>query len=164
MHFNRQKWNHIYRSDKHIGRRKRENMTTETTINDKVTSRVIPGLKSEYRIVALPAWAWFWLDDFMIQNRMSYEGILETFQCETDISQSLQYIAELHQEHCMRGVHKLSNDNTFLESDIKVGKKKNGTKAYNMPKIFKLFGFIPCVTTLNSVWTRKNYDEYNQIN
>ena len=98
---------------------------------------------------------------------MSYQGILDTFQCEQDISKSLQYIAELHQEHCMRGVHKLSNDNTFLESDIKISrsnKKNHDTTAYNMPKIFKLFGFIPCVTTLNSVWTRKNYDEYNQIN
>jgi len=142
-------------------------MTSKTTLNEQITSRVIPGLSSEYRIVSLPHWAWFWLDDFMIQNRMSYEGILDTFQCEGDINKTLKYIAELHQEHCMRGAHKLSNDNTFLESDITMSNKnkKNFTPSnYNMPKIYKLFGFIPCVTTLNSVWTRKNYDEYNQIN
>ncbi len=141
-------------------------MTTKTPLNDNLIARVIPGLKAEYRIVSLPLWAWFWLDDFMVQNRISYQGILDTFQTEEDVNVTLQYIAELHQEHCMRGAHKLSNDNMFLETDIKIGgtKKKNYvTKTYNMPKIYKLFGFIPCVTTLNSVWTRKNYDDYTQI-
>ena len=138
-------------------------MTNKTPLNDHLTTRVIPGLKSEYRIVALPYWAWFWLDDFMVQNRVSYEGILDSFQIDDNINKSLQYIAELHQEHCMRGAHKLSNDNTFLEKDIKLNRRDRlaAPKTYNLPKIYKLFGFIPCVTSLNAVWARKNYDEYN---
>ena len=134
--------------------------------NDNLTSRVIPGLKSEYRIVSLPFWAWFWLDDFMMQNRISYEGMLETFGCDGDINQTLKNIAELHQEHCMRGAHKLANDNAFLENATKKPRTTTGKKVttYSFPKVYKLFGFIPCTTTLEAVWSRKNYDEHNQIN
>lgn len=134
--------------------------------NDNLTSRVIPGLKSEHRIVSLPFWAWFWLDDFMVQNRISYQGILDTFECDGDINKTLANIAELHQEHCMRGAHKLANDNTFLEAEHKktLTTKTNRITSYTYPKVYKLFGFIPCTTTLDSVWTRKNYDEHNQIN
>ncbi len=139
---------------------------TEPT-NDNLTSRVITGLKSEYRIVSLPFWAWFWLDDFMQQNRISYQGMLETYGCNGDINNTLRNIAELHQEHCMRGIHNLANDNNFLENKNSKGAtyiKSLDHRTYNMPKIYKLFGFIPCVTTLDSVWTRKNYDEHNQVN
>ena len=133
--------------------------------NDNLTSRVILGLKSEYRIVSLPFWAWFWLDDFMQQNRISYQGMLDTFGCEGDINDTLRNIAELHQEHCMRGAHNLANDNAFLNANKKK-KLKTSTKikSYNMPKIYKLFGFVPCTTTLDALWSRKNYDEHNQIN
>jgi len=134
--------------------------------NDNLTSRVITGLKSEYRIVSLPFWAWFWLDDFMMQHRISYEGMLETFGGNGDINETLKNIAELHQEHCMRGAHNLANDNTFLEAIAgkKNFKSKRKIKAYQYPKIYKLFSFMPCATTLDAVWSRKNYDEHNQIN
>lgn len=136
--------------------------------NNNLTSRVIPGLKSQYRIVSLPYWAWFWLDEFMIQNRLSYQGILETFGCDGDINNTLRGVAELHQEHCMRGMHNLANDNVFHahKNPNRLIRKKSlsVTKKYNMPKIYKLFGFVPCTTTLNSVWTRKNYDDHNKIN
>ena len=135
--------------------------------NDNLTSRVIPGLKSKYRIVSLPFWAWFWLDDFMQQNRISYQGMLETFGCNGDINNTLKNIAELHQDHCMRSVHKLSNDNTFLEhKDLSTltTKKIKPKNLDTMPKIYKLFGFMPCATTLDAVWARKNYDEHNQVN
>ena len=133
--------------------------------NDNLTSRVIPGLRSEYRIVSLPFWAWFWLDDFMVQNRISYQGMLDSFGGEGDVNKTLERIAELHQDHCMRGTHNLANDNTFLES-IKKSKPvhDNKIKNYNFPKIYKLFSFMPCVTTLEAIWSRKNYDEHNQVN
>lgn len=139
----------------------------KTTTNDNLTSRVIPGLISEYRIVSLPFWAWFWLDDFMIQNRICYQGILETFGCDGDINNTLRNIAGLHAEHCMRGVHNLANDDTFLGYNShkaftkkrKIGKVKN----YNFPKVYKLFQFIPCTTTLESVWTRKNFKNSNKV-
>jgi len=133
--------------------------------NDNLTSRVIPGLKSEYRIVSLPFWAWFWLDDFMQQHRISYQGMLDTFGCDGDINETLRNIAELHQDHCMRGAHNLANDNIFLEAGKKKKRKSlRNIQSYNFPKIYRLFKFIPCTTTLDSIWTRKNYDEYNKIN
>ncbi len=140
---------------------------TEPT-NDNLTSRVIAGLKSQYRIVSLPYWAWFWLDDFMLQNRISYQGILDTFGYNGDVNNTLRGIAELHQDHCMRGMHNLANDNMFYEpknySNLVHSKTLQKLKDYNMPKIYKLFGFVTCTTTLNSVWTRKNYDDRHQIN
>lgn len=136
--------------------------------NGNITSRVIPGLSSQYRIVSLPYWAWFWLDDFMQQNRLSYQGILETFGCTGDVNTTLKNIAELHQDHCMRGMHNLANDNVFLEhndySDLIAKREKRKTKPYNFPRVYKLFSFMPCTTTLEAVWTRKNYNEHNQIN
>ena len=142
-------------------------MKNNKPTNDNLTSRVIPGLKSQYRIVSLPFWAWFWLDDFMQQNRISYQGILETFECNGDINNTLHNIAELHQEHCMRGMHNLANDNDFVESSNYRGfthVRKLNNKKQQMPKIYKLFGFISCVTTLDSVWARRNYDDHNKIN
>ncbi len=138
-------------------------------INDNITSRVIPGLTSEYRIVSLPYWAWFWLDDFMVRNRISYQGILDTFGCDGDVNSTLRNIAELHQDQCMRGVYKLANDNEFLENKTPQVFNKRKKKVYsreraNMPRVYKLFGFMACATTLDSVWSRRNYDERNQIN
>ena len=134
---------------------------------DNLTSRVIPGLKSEYRIVSLPFWAGFWLDDFMRANRISYQGMLDTFQCSGDVNNTLRNIAELHQDQSMRKVHRLSNDNKLLEySDLsKLAKQQKTHKKLNaMPKVYKVFGFMPCTTTLDSIWARKNYDEHNQVN
>lgn len=132
--------------------------------NNHFTSRIIPGLTYEYRIVSLPYWAWFWLDDFMLNNKISYQGILEAFKCEHNIDKTFHDIAKLHQQHCMRGAHCLANDNAnHINGTDKI---KNGIpkRAYNLPKIYKLFGFMPCATTLEAVWTRKNYEENNKIN
>lgn len=136
-------------------------MTKITTTNDNLTSRVIPGLMSDYRIVSLPYWAWFWLDDFMRQNRISYQGIWESFNGTGDVNDVLRGIAELHQDHCMRGVHNLANDNSiiFINKDsLHRLQKKKKLHNYNLPKIYKLFGFVPCATTLEAIWSRKNYN------
>jgi hypothetical protein len=132
--------------------------------NDNLTSRVIPGLKSEYRIVSLPFWAWFWLDDFMLQHRISYQGMLDSFGGKGDVNNTLKKIAELHQDHCMRGAHNLANDNAFLEAfETKDITSTAWSKPYVFPQVYKLFDFIPCVTTLEAIWSRKNYNEHNQI-
>ncbi len=136
-------------------------------INDNPTTRIIPGLSSAYQIVSLPYWAWYWLEDFMQQNRISYQGIYDTFGQGGDVNHTLQQIAELHHEYAMREVYNLANDNELEDNDIithlKIG--KTGKKeTLNLPKIYKLFGFMPCATTLEAVWERRHYNDSNKIN
>lgn len=137
-------------------------------INDNVTTRIIPGLKSEYQIVSLPYWAWFWLEDFMQQHKISYRGIYETFGLENDISETLRHLAELHHEYSMREVYNLANDNDLEEEDyvtyLNVPRPEKKLHEFNLPKIYKLFGFMSCATTLDAVWSRRNYEESNKIN
>ena len=142
-------------------------MSNKTSYN-RITTRIIPGLSSEYQIVALPYWAWFWLEDFMQQNRISYEGIYETFGQSGDVSQTLRNLAELHQEYSMREIYNLSNDNDLEEEDyimqLQAPIKDKEITQLNLPKIYKLFGFMSCATTLEAVWKRRNYEESNKIN
>jgi hypothetical protein len=142
-------------------------------INDNLTSRIIPGLSAKYQIVSLPYWAWFWLDDFMRQNRISYKGIYDTFGGHGDINQTLHNLAEMHQEYSMREVYNLANDNELDHSEYmphfnkikaKRVKMKNKHLGLKLPKIYKLFGFMSCATTLEAVWKRRNYEESNKIN
>jgi hypothetical protein len=134
--------------------------------NDNLTTRIIPGLTSAYQIVSLPYWAWYWLEDFMVQNRISYQGIYDTFGTEGDINQTLQHIAELHHEYAMREVYNLANDNDQDEDEIitRLETPKKEKPMLNLPKIYKLFGFMSCATTLEAVWERRHYEDCNKIN
>jgi hypothetical protein len=144
----------------------------KTPINDNMTTRIIPGITNEHRIVSLPYWAWFWLDDYMHRNRISYQGILDTFRPETenDLTFTLRQIAELHHEHAMREVYNLANDNNLEQSQIinlldrKKTKNLTGKRDLKLPRIYKLFGFMSCATTLQAVWERRNYEDSNKIN
>lgn len=139
-----------------------------TPLHDQMTTRIIPGLSAQYQIVALPYWAWFWLEDFMQQHRISYQGIFETFGQSEDVSTTLHNLAELHQEYSMREVYNLSNDNELQDEDyitqLHVPRTYKKVKETKLPKIYKLFGFMPCATTLDAVWRRRNYEESNKIN
>jgi len=136
--------------------------------NNNLTTRIIPGLTSQYQIVSLPYWAWFWLDDFMRQHKISYRGIYDTFGNGADFNQTLHNLAELHQEYSMREVYNLANDNEidpkqYVTSSNK-RRKPTPAKALTLPKIYKLFGFMSCATTLEAVWSRRHYKESNKIN
>lgn len=139
-------------------------------VNTAITTRIIPGLSAEYEIVSLPYWAWFWLEDFMTQNKISYQGIYETFGDQGDLNQTLHNLAELHQEYAMREVHNLANDNDLEHDDymtrihISPQVTTKPPRALKLPKIYKLFGFIACYSTLDAVWSRRNYEESNKIN
>lgn len=140
----------------------------KTPINDNLTTRIIPGLSAEYQIVSMPYWAWYWLEDFMQQNRISYQGIIDTFGGHEDIGNTLRNIAELHHEHAMREVYNLANDNDASDELLaRRARRKPAlvkqTKALVLPKIYKLFGFMSCATTLEAVWERRNYEDSNKI-
>lgn len=144
-----------------------------TKSNKSNTTRIIPGPQSEHRIVSMPSWVWFWLDDFI--NNCSpngYSGLYSAFGDainQENLSDSLHRIAELHQDFCLREIYNLANDdepddeyiqNKLYEAtvtNIKNNKKKNKTTQDRTPKIYKLFGFMPCPTTLDAVWARKHY-------
>lgn len=129
--------------------------------NDNLTTRIIPGLTAQYQIVSMPYWAWFWLEDFMKSNLISFQGIYDTFGNQGDINETLCNLAELHHDYTMREVYNLANDNEADNGDViahihrKIEKKP--ARAVKMPKIYKLFGFIACPTTLEALWERRNY-------
>ncbi|MEM8833239.1 MAG: hypothetical protein AAGB32_01745 [Pseudomonadota bacterium] len=139
-------------------------MKNKPPVNDNLTTKIIPGLLNDYRIVSLPYWAWYWLEDFMIKNRISYQGIYETFGNGQDLNQTLHNIAELHHEHAMREVYNLSNDNE-PDEDVCITHiyRQKSEPQLNLPKIYKLFGFMPCATTLEAVWERRHYEESNKV-
>ncbi|NQZ14705.1 MAG: hypothetical protein HRT94_07775 [Alphaproteobacteria bacterium] len=145
-------------------------MSTKSTI-----TRVIPGPYSEHRIVSMPSWAWFWLDDFVSNcSPNGYKGLYEAFgdaiQPE-NLSEALRGIAELHQDHCLREIYNLANDDEPSEEDLEKRIEKQTVQPLKTkkkpqdrtPKIYKLFGFMPCPTTLDAVWERQHYST-NQIN
>lgn len=140
---------------------------SQTPINDNLTTRIIPGLRSAYEIVSLPYWAWYWLEDFMRENRISYQGIYKTFGETQDINNTLRHLAEIHHEHAMREIYKLANDNELSDENImrKIERQKNKAtpQEIRLPKIYKLFGFMPCATTLEAVWERRHYEDSNRI-
>jgi uncharacterized protein YukJ len=140
-------------------------MSDKNPINDNLTSKIIPGLMNDYRIVSLPYWAWYWLEDFMVQNKISYQGIYDTFGENKDLNTTLREIAELHHEHSMRKVYNLSNDNQpTQQKTIKEIYSKKRITTFTLPKIYKLFGFMPCATTLEAVWERRHYEDKNKVN
>ncbi|MCI5060565.1 MAG: hypothetical protein MRY79_05790 [Alphaproteobacteria bacterium] len=130
-------------------------------------TRIIPGLTAEYQIVSLPYWAWFWLDDFMQTNKIGYKGIYQKLNESENINSALQTIAEFHHEQTMRGRYNLANDNDIPEEEIfkhlQQKRTQVKTRDLNLPKIYKLFGFMPCATTLEAVWQRRNRDDLSNM-
>ncbi len=139
-------------------------MRNKPPVNDNITSKIIPGLLNDYRIVSLPYWAWYWLEDFMVQNRMSYQGIYETYGQNHDLGKTLHRVAELHHEQSMRNIYNLANDNEPSKEHFipKIYHNKK-SKPLNLPRIYKLFGFMSCATTLEAVWERRHYKDTNKI-
>lgn len=132
--------------------------------NAQVT-RVIPGLNAEHRIVSMPLWAWFWLDDFVTNcSPRGYKGVYEAFGdaiCPNNLSETLCRLAQLHQDFCLREIYNLANDDEpdedYIQSRVVEPIKQRQPKELNLPKIYKIFGFMPCATTLDAVWQRKHY-------
>lgn len=135
---------------------------TQNDKNAPKLTRVIPGLTAEYQIVSLPYWAWFWLDDFMQANKLSYKGIYQKIDGDDNINSTLQNLAEFHHEQIMRKRYNLCNDNQLAKEDIfkHLSHKRTQVKTRDLtlPKIYKLFGFMPCATTLEAVWQRRHRD------
>jgi len=130
-------------------------------------TRIIIGPQSEHRIVSMPNWAWFWLDDFVKNcSPNGYKGLYASFGqaiSPDNLNEALRDIAKLHQEFCLRELYNLANDDKpsddYLAARIKNSnvKKLKQKTIDRTPKIYKLFGFMPCPTTLNAVWERQNY-------
>ena len=132
-------------------------------------TRIIPGPSSEHRIVSMPSWAWFWLDDFVTNcSPNGYRGLYKAFGhaiSSENLSDALHGIAQLHQDFCLREIYNLANDDepdeAYIEARVTTSSVTNFKKTKKVqdrtPKIYKLFGFMPCPTTLDAVWERKHY-------
>ncbi len=142
------------------------------SIYNDLKTRVIPGLATEHRIVSMPYWTWFWLDDFMKRNKIdNFSNMYQTVGQKYDLSNdnlidTLKNIAEIHEEHSMRQLHNLANDNGvegpqgqhFITKILPLRNKKTAKrkKPLQLTRIYKLFSFMPCATTSDAVWRRKS--------
>ena len=145
------------------------------SIYKDIKTRIIPGLQAKHQIVAMPHWSWFWLDDFMKRNSIydhqhMYQTIGRKYKLNDDnLIDTLKNIAEIHAEFSMRQIHNLANDNgiegpqgqhyisKILPYREKAAIKKKRKSYDNMPKLYKLFSFMPCATTSEAVFERKNH-------
>jgi len=145
------------------------------SIYNDIKTRIIPGLSTNHQIVSMPNWTWFWLDDFMKRNKIDnfdhmYNTLKQRFGSQHKLSNdnltdTLKNIAEIHEEYSMRQLHNLANDNGiegpqgqhFMSKILPLrNKKKRIRRSYQLPRIYKLFSFIPCATTSDAIWRRKN--------
>ena len=146
------------------------------SIYNDIKTRIIPGLATNHQIVSMPNWTWFWLDDFMKRNKIDnfdhmYQSLEQKLGQGYDLSndnltETLKHIAEIHEEYSMRQLHNLANDNGiegpqgqhFISKILPLRNKKTKTvkKPYQLARVYKLFKFVPCATTSDAVWRRKN--------
>jgi len=130
------------------------------------TARILPGLQSEYTIVALPYWAWFWLDDHVQTNyprgyKQFLSSLNDKIESEDALADHLETYATVIQSSAMRQIYNLANDNNFFSEEVikrsKPKRQKKPMHEVKLPAIYKLFGFMPCATTLEAVWERRHY-------
>lgn len=132
------------------------------------TTRILPGLVSEYTIVALPSWAWIWIDEHVSNT---YENDYSRFirdtravlNCDSELPTFLSLVATDLRDHKMRSLYNLANDNDLLQ-DVQVGRHRRQRsekypKSFKFPTIFMIFKFIPHATDMKTLWHRKNYSK-----
>lgn len=131
------------------------------------STRILPGLVSEYTIVALPSWAWIWIDDHVTQTYGSdYKKFIKDTQqvlkCDSELPSFLSMIATDLRDHKMRHLYNLANDNDILLSlNTKKrarGRSKKYPKNFRFPTIFMVFKFMAHATDMKTLWHRRNYN------
>ncbi len=147
----------------------------DLSIYNDIKTRIIHGLTTNYQIVSMPNWTWFWLDDFMKRNRIdNYDHMYQSLGqklgqqytiSNCNLTETLRSIAEIHEEYSMRELHNLANDNGiegpqgqhYLRKILPHrNKKKKARKPQKLVRVYKLFSFMPCATTSDAIWRRKN--------
>lgn len=137
-------------------------------MNTHRATRIIPGLKSEYAIVSLPANEWYWIDQLVESAyRNGYEGFMRETRKhlthEEDLEMFLATVAWDMQEKSMRREHNLSNDNDVMkmyERETWLKQSPNYPKSFTFPTIFQVFKFLPHATDMETLWQRRNYRKY----
>ena len=129
-------------------------------------TRILPGLSSEYTIVALPSWACVWIDDHV---QHSYDNDYSKFmkeageilKCDSEIPSFLSLVATDLRDHKMRKLYNLANDNDILQDfSDNVSRKPRSTKypkSLKFPTLYMIFKFIPHATDMKTLWSRRNY-------
>lgn len=132
------------------------------------TTRILPGLVSQYTIVALPSWAWVCIDEHVSSI---YENDYARFindtrsilTCDSELPSFLCLVATDLRDHKMRDLYNLANDNDIL-LDVQEGRHRRGRsarypKSFKFPTIFMIFKFIPHATDMKTLWHRRNYSK-----
>jgi hypothetical protein len=137
-----------------------------------ISTRILPGLSSEYSIVALPSWAWIWIDEYVKHcYQDNYASFMEEAralvgQKEETMPTFLTHLAQDLRDYQLRHYHYLANDNapdkkTLRHATLTRAASKKYPKQLKFPTIFKLFKFIPHVTDIKTVWQRKYYNDFH---
>lgn len=130
------------------------------------STRILPGLLSEYAIVALPSWAWNWIDDHVEKAYANDYGQFikdarQYLNCDSDLPSFLSLIAEDLRDSRLRDMYHLANDNDIITSLTSLKPKRERSKKYprsfKFPTIFQIFKFIPHATDMNTLWNRRHY-------
>lgn len=130
------------------------------------STRILPGLVSEYTIVALPSWAWMWIDDHVSRSYGNdYTRFIQDtrhlLSCDSELPSFLSLVATDLRDNKMRSLYNLANDNDILLDCQAPKPRKARSKKYpvtfNYPNIFMIFKFIPHATDMQTLWSRKHY-------
>ena len=132
--------------------------------NTKIT-RIIPGLKTTYELVSLPAWAWDSLEDYLSENGLkTVPEIIQDFaDCMPEnapLSEVLQDIAAVHAHFRWQSVMNIKNDNdpfdTMQSQPLKIISAPAKRQIQPRAKAQILFKFLPHATTFDAVMHRQN--------
>ena len=137
--------------------------------NTRKITRILPGLKANYEVVSMPAWAWESLEDYMsFYGRPDVPSLLSDFKDSIppsfSLSELLENIAAVHQHFMMQFWHSLENDNDPFGNSLPSVKRRHGPQIYpqgrSYAKAMKLFGFLPHATSFETVlYRRKSGDQ-----
>ena len=138
----------------------------------------LPTLKSDYAIVSMPEWAWYWLDDLVKRDYPGgYKSLVKAISRRTankgsaqqDLKHILAFYAKEHCDRRMGSLYNLANDNlrptlstatTAPEAPAATPNTPFSTKSAfykGLPTVYRLFHFMPHATSLTTVWERRNY-------
>lgn len=139
--------------------------------NPILSTRILPGLTAEHAIVALPSWAWIWIDDYVTRcYNNDYAAFIADAGVilkndEQSLSLFLSTLAEDLRDFQMRNHYYLANDNipdrnSLRRITLTRGHKRSYPRQLKFPTIFKLFKFVAHATDMQTIWQRKHYHEF----
>lgn len=134
---------------------------TGSTYNRKIT-RILPGLKADYEVVSMSAWAWDWLDEnhYLTEDLPAILDCYQVFNApEQSLSEFLENIVSLLQHCSIQVAYGLVNDNDPFAAELSPVRSHKELSHYpqnrSYAKAVKLFGFMPHAASFDTVIQRR---------